>query len=119
MSETLNTILEQTNARIAEIDAAIAQHEETLKSIASLREERAKLLKVVADLSPPKPRAKRGAALDLVRDTLAELGDTATRAQVLEAAETKAAIAKVTMTKDALNRAYVALVKPALESVPH
>ena len=119
MTDTLTTILETTRTRIAEIDEVISRHEEAMRNLAALRDEKSKLERAIAHLLPKKPRAKRGAALELVTEVMGELGSEATRAQVIEAAQTKADLLKTPISVDALQRAYNALLKTTLESVPH
>ena len=111
--------LELLRSGLTEVRDEIAKIEQARDRLKELHRAERKMSAAIAALEPERPRAKRGAALEIMRRILSG-GVGLNREQAIEAAETLAAKESITVSRDSLSRAFVALgAEMADDTLPH
>ena len=111
--------LELLRAELTEVRDEISKIRQTQNRLKELQRAEHQLTQAIAAGEPAKPRAKRGAALEIMRRILSG-GVSLNREQAIEAAETLASKESVTVSRDSLSRAFVAIgAEMADDTLPH
>jgi cell envelope opacity-associated protein A len=112
-TETLGLL----RSELTEVRDEIAKIEQAKTRLKELHRAERKMSAAIAALEPEKPRARRGAAIEIMRRILIG-GVSLNREQAIEAAETLAAKELVTVSRDSLSRAFVS-INAIDDTVPH
>lgn len=111
--------LELLRAELTEVRDEISKIKIAQNRLKELQRAEHQLIQAIAAGEPPKPRAKRGAAMEIMRRIIGGDADL-TREQAIEAAETLASRESITVSRDSLSRAFVAINAEVLgDTVPH